>query len=376
MKPKIFYVDDDFVLLGFYANALKDDFDITVTSDPVDGIKTLKNNIADPFQVIVSDFDMPCMDGVEFLKQAKEIMPDSVRIMLTASSDIHVAINALAQGDIFRLLNKPCASEMIKKNILTGIEQYNLITAEKVLLERTLLGSIGIMMEMLAIFNPEVFSQTIRLRNLSRKLTTRLKTANIWEIEIGILLSQIGCITIPSDIISKYYHGYVMSEEETNIYYSHPISGHKFISKIPRLEKIAEGIKYQFLNYSSKTIQPNELSQFIKLLSDYDRLIQRGKLPKTAIEILHSRSGAYNDLLLQTLEAEVFNVVEGFVLKSIKVDELQVGMMLADDLCNDKSNVLIRKNSEITEITLELVKNFQRFEQIQESIKVLTKIVQ
>ena len=375
MKPKIFYVDDDFVLLGFYSNALKDDFDLTVISDPQDGIKNLSINVADPYQVIISDYDMPGMDGVEFLKRAKEIMPDSVRIMLTSSSDIQVAINALAQGDIFRFLNKPCTPEALKKNALSGVEQYNLITAEKTLLEKTLLGSIGIMMEMLSIFNPEVFSQTIRLRNLSKKITTRLKTENAWEIEMGVLLSQIGCITIPSEIIGKHYHGYVMTEKETNMYNTHPLSGHKFISKIPRLENIAEGIKYQFLDYSSMTIKPNLLSQFVRLLTDYDLLIQKGKLPRTAIEILHSRDGAYNELLLQALEAEVFQVMDGFIIKSVMVDELEVGMVLADDLRSERNVVLVRKDSEISDVTLDRVRNYKHFEPIQEPAKVLDVVI-
>jgi CheY-like chemotaxis protein len=371
MKPKIFYVDDDFALLGLYSNSLKEFFNMTPISDPADGLANISKNVADPYQVIISDYDMPGMDGVEFLKKAKEIMPDSVRIMLTASSDIQVAINALAQGDIFRFLNKPCTPEILKKNIFSGIDQYNLITSEKTLLEKTLLGSIGIMMEMLSIFNPEVFSQTIRLRNLAKRIITRLKIENAWEIEMGVLLSQIGCITIPSDIIGKHYHGYIMSEQETNMYYSHSLSGYKFISKIPRLEKVAEGIKYQFMDYDSPTLKPNLLSQFIRLLTDYDLLLHKGKLPRTALEVLHSKEGAYNDLILQALEAEVFEVMDGFIIKSVMVDDLEVGMVLADDLRSERNVVLIRKDSEISDVTLDRVQNFKHFEPIQEPAKIL-----
>ncbi len=371
MKPKILLVDDDFALLGFYGSAFKDKFDLSVFSDSADALKSINMSTGEPYQVIISDYDMPGMDGIEFLKQAKTISPLSVRIMLTSSSDIQVAINALAEGDIFRFLNKPCAPPVLEKNIIAGIEQFNLITAEKTLLEKTLLGSIGIMMEILSIFNPEVFSQTVRLRSLARKLLTRLKLDNSWEIEIGVLLSQIGCITIPQDIIAKYYHGHLLSDMESNMYHTHAISGHKFISKIPRLEKVAEGIKFQFLDYNGESSSSNLLSHFVKALIDYDLLIHKGKLPRTAIEIMHSRDGSYNPLVLQALEAEVFNVMEGFLVRSIKLEDLEVGMVLADDLRSERNVVLIRKDSEISEVNLDRVRNFRHFEPIQEPIKIL-----
>jgi hypothetical protein len=284
-------------------------------------------------------------------------------------------MSALAEGDIFRFLKKPCSPEMLAKNIHAGIGQYNLITVEKTLLEKTLLGSIGIIMEILSIFNPEVFSQTIRLRNLAKKLVARLKLQNVWEIEMSVLLSQIGCITIPSEIIEKYYHGQILSEKENNMYYSHPISGHKFISKIPRLEKIAEGIKYQFVDYKTSGMQPNILSQFIKALTDYDLLIHKGKLPKTALEVMYSKENVYNVMILQALEAEVFQVMEGFIVKSVKLEELTVGMVLADDLRSERNVVLIRKDSEISEVTLDRVLNFSHFEPIQEPVKILDMVI-
>ncbi len=374
MKPRIFLVDDDFVLLGFYSTALQDEFDLTVISDSKDGLNNLKANISNPYQVLIIDYDMPVIDGIQFLKEAKEIMPDSVRIMLTSSSDIHVAIEALAQGDIFRFLNKPCAPDILAKNINSAINQYNLVTAEKTLLEKTLLGSIGIVMEILSIFNPDVFAQTIRLRRLAKKIVERLKLENAWEIEIGVLLSQIGCITIPQDIIEKHYHGHILSEKESDMYYSHPISGHKFISKIPRLEKIAEGIKYQFVDFNSVNVKPNLLSQFIKTLTDYDLLIHKGKLPKTALEIMHSEKENYNEVILQGLEAEVLQVMDGFLVKSIKLEDLRVGMVLADDLRSERNVILIRKNSEISDVILDRVMNFQHFEPVQEPVKVLDMV--
>jgi response regulator RpfG family c-di-GMP phosphodiesterase len=374
MNEKIFMIDDDQSLLNFYKDSLESTFKVFAVSDGKEGLKILKEHSSDPFPVIVSDYVMPEMNGIEFLIGAKQIIPDSVRIMLTSTNDVHVASEALADGNIFRFLTKPCPPEILEKNILAGIDQYHLITAEKTLLEKTLLGSIGIVVEILSVVNPEAFAQTIRMRNLVKKMIARLKMKNIWEIEIGVLLSQIGCVAIPEDILLKYFHGHELSEKESQMFYSHPLSGYKFISKIPRLEKIADGVLKQFKVYEKGSESLNIISQFIKVLFDYDTLILSGKFPKVALEIMHANEEKYNSLILQALEAEVLHVMDGFIVKTIKLEELSVGMVLADDIISERNVVLVRKNNEISDVILDKIMNFRFFEPLQEPLKILEPI--
>jgi DNA-binding response OmpR family regulator len=374
MDGKILLVDDDTTLLDFYKNSFKFNFEMLTACDGNEGIKILNANLLNPFHVIVSDYDMPGINGIDFLIRAREVMPDSVRIMLTSASDIQVAINAISEGNIFRFLNKPCPPNTLAKNIVAGIDQNRLITAEKTLLEKTLLGSVGVIMEILSVVNPEAFAQTLRLRNLAKKMITRLKIENGWEIEVGVLLSQIGCVSIPPDIITKHFHGRYLSEQETMMFYSHPLSGYKFISKIPRLENIAEGIKNQFRDYSEGDNKSFLLSHFIKVLIDYDMHIHSGKLPTTACDIMNLNKDKYNPLVLQALEAEILQVMEGFVVKTISLENLQVRMVLADDIRSDRNVILVRKDSEISDVSLDKILNYRHFEPIQEPIKVLELI--
>src|SRR3546814_3161262 len=60
-----------------------------------------------PINVLISDQRMPNMTGVEVLRQAKEIQPQAIRLLLTGYSDLNAIIASINEGEIFRFINKP-----------------------------------------------------------------------------------------------------------------------------------------------------------------------------------------------------------------------------------------------------------------------------
>jgi sigma-B regulation protein RsbU (phosphoserine phosphatase) len=81
-----------------------------------------------PYAVIVSDFFMPGMNGIEFLSEAKKIGPDTVRMMLTGSADMSTAIKAVNEGNIYQFHPKPCPADTLGQAIQSGIEKYRKTT--------------------------------------------------------------------------------------------------------------------------------------------------------------------------------------------------------------------------------------------------------
>lgn len=63
--------------------------------------------------LIITDYRMPGMDGIEFLHQAREICPDTPRIMITAYPDVDLAIRALRESQITNFIPKPLRRENI-----------------------------------------------------------------------------------------------------------------------------------------------------------------------------------------------------------------------------------------------------------------------
>ena len=135
MKAKILFVDDDESLLASYKRQLRKQYHIETATGGREGLEMIEQN--GPYSVIVSDFRMPFMDGIEFLTRVREIVPDTVRIMLTGSADMQLAIQAVNEGNIFRFLTKPCSAEVLGESLDTGIEQYERVTEERQYNEKT-----------------------------------------------------------------------------------------------------------------------------------------------------------------------------------------------------------------------------------------------
>ena len=122
MTYKVLFVDDDTNILAAFKRQLRKKFTIDTAKSPEEGLKAVREK--GPYAVIISDLRMPGMDGNQFLYRVREITPESVRILLTGHADLQAAMNAINSGNIFRLLTKPCPSEVLVDAIASGVEQH------------------------------------------------------------------------------------------------------------------------------------------------------------------------------------------------------------------------------------------------------------
>ena len=273
MEEKILFVDDDPNILSAYQRQLRKQFNVDTALGGDLGLTAIAIASNVPYAVIVADMGMPGMNGIQFLSKAKEITPDSVRMMLTGNADQQTAMNAINEGNIFRFLTKPCQPEVITKVLTAGIEQYRLITSEKELLEKTLNGSVKVLTDVLALVNPTAFGRTSRIHNLVQTISAELKIEKPWQIELAAMLSQIGCITMSEETLTKIYRGDNLTEQELQTFQRHPQIGSSLIASIPRLEKVAEIIACQELRfYSSVTPLALKVAQIFLWAPGYSNL--------------------------------------------------------------------------------------------------------
>jgi len=129
LTDRILFVDDDPNLLASFRRQLRKQFQIETALGGPEGLELVERN--GPYSVIVSDFRMPHMDGIEFLARVREMAPDTVRIMLTGNADMQAAIQAVNEGNIFRFLTKPCSVDLLGESLITGIEQYQRVSQER-----------------------------------------------------------------------------------------------------------------------------------------------------------------------------------------------------------------------------------------------------
>ncbi|PKM78651.1 MAG: two-component system response regulator [Firmicutes bacterium HGW-Firmicutes-15] len=376
MKRKILLVDDDPNILSSYQRILRKNYLIVATESAREGITAIKEQ--GPFAVVISDFRMPEMDGVKFLAIVRSLTPDTVRIMLSGQADMEVAVEAINQGNIFRFLSKPCPVDVFLSSINAAVEQYELLMAEKELLDNTLKGSIRVLIDILSIISPLAFKQASRLTQTARKVAARLKVERLWEIELAAMLSQIGCVTIPVEILKKREQDILLTESELEMFMAHPQQGKALLSKIPRLEHIAEAIGDQAINFNENiALMTNTgkgismLGRILKVVLDLDGLLLTGKKHLDALEVMRSHYERYDPNVFAALEAELMNVQEGFVVKSISLQEIAPGMVIAENIKDTKGVDLIQAGSEISDVLHLRLLNFAKFTGIREPIKVL-----
>src|SRR4029078_6174744 len=96
--------------------------------------------------------------------RVKAIAPDSVRMMLTAYADLTSTIEVVNEANLFRFLTKPCKLALLIKAVEDAVNHHRLITAERDLLEKTLSGSIQMLMEILSMVDPQSFGRSQELR--------------------------------------------------------------------------------------------------------------------------------------------------------------------------------------------------------------------
>ena len=119
---KILYVDDDKLLTSTFSTLMKvEGFkDVVVYNDPIKAIEYLKTNSPD---LIISDFLMPEMNGLEFLREAKKLYPETSMILLTAYADKENAIKTINEIGVYKYIEKPWDNDDLIMNIRNGIER-------------------------------------------------------------------------------------------------------------------------------------------------------------------------------------------------------------------------------------------------------------
>ncbi|HJU40308.1 MAG TPA: response regulator, partial [Tahibacter sp.] len=241
--PRILCVDDEPNLLSALYRTLCEEYEVTTARSAAEALAILGRE--PPFAIVVSDMRMPQMDGAAFLARVKEGWPDAVRILLTGQTEMSQAIAAINEGAIFRYLTKPCPQEELRRTLDAAIAKYRCEQNERSLLESTLAALVKTLTEILSVATPWAFHRSSIAVACVRHALVKLRWRNAWIYEIAASLSQIGCIGIPRDVLIRDAARRPLTPPETKLIAEHPDVACKLLSSIPRLEKVAQIVRYQ-----------------------------------------------------------------------------------------------------------------------------------
>jgi putative two-component system response regulator len=122
-QSKVLVVDDDQFALRSMTKVLRgESYEVVTAASGAEAIELLKE---DSFDLVLTDLKMPEVDGLEVLRQASEIAPQAVVLILTGYASLESAIEALREGAYDYLL-KPCSADELKLKIDRGLERVRL----------------------------------------------------------------------------------------------------------------------------------------------------------------------------------------------------------------------------------------------------------
>lgn len=261
----ILVVDDELsVLNAIYRLFRKDGYQILRCDKPADALNILKEQL---IHIIISDYRMPDMDGVTFLREAMTLTPDTIRIILSGYADSSAVISAINDGGIYKFLTKPWEDDMLRAEVQHALEFYDLRKVNKQLLKdivkqnNELIDKNNLLTEKIEEIQESIVSTVEMLNYLSREKYTAIPTncehlhnmslkvgkklglneTALNHLHIATKLHDIGNIGVDCIILRK--NGPLTREERKKVE-KHPIIGASIISFLKGFDEVSRIIRH------------------------------------------------------------------------------------------------------------------------------------
>lgn len=378
-KPRILCLDDERNVLDALVRTLRTLYQVETATEGAKALEILKSQPS--FAVVLSDLRMPHMSGIEFLTMARAVSPDTTRVLLTGYGDMEAAIAAINDGNIFRMLTKPCPTDVLVKALAASVEVNRLVTAEKVLLEQTLQGSVKVLTEILSLANPAAFGRATRVQRTITELQDFFKIDDRWAAQVSAVFSQIGAVTLPSRTQQRIYHNEALTKEEQEMVERLPHLVENLLANIPRLESVREILRLQTKRFDGKdaavTGSVGEQipwgARALKLAVDMDVLESGRNSELSSLDVLRSRTGWYDPALLEAIAKTRGENTNETRLLELKFSQMRPGMIFAEDVLSSKGLLLIARGQAVTASLLERIQNSLLDHGIREPVQMILK---
>ncbi|MBW3696028.1 response regulator [Vibrio sp. T187] len=362
MDKPILLVDDEINILNSFRRTLRNHVSLDLANSGEEALKLIAKK---QYAVVISDMKMPEMNGLELLQAVQELSPDTVRMMFTGNADQKTAVDAVNIGDVFRFINKPCSPDELLVYIKSAIHQYDLIVAEKVLLNKTLKGVISVLNEVLSLVNPEISEHNSRIQYHMGRLAKTIKLKPHWSFEPMVQLSQLGYIIFPESTLKSIHDGKQLSEEDQQYFTQHATLAADLIRRIPRMGTIANAIQYQDKGFNGEGLPEDELkgkelplgARMLKIVCDYTRL-EKAKVPALqAIETLSEQKELYDPTLFTAFKT---TLTFERPVASIGIADLAPEMVLNQELRTDRGQLVASKGQKVTDALINIIRHCLR----------------
>jgi CheY-like chemotaxis protein len=359
MNNKILCVDDEeSILKGFQLN-LRKDFELHMASNGAEGLEVFDRERG--FALVLSDMRMPEMNGATMLSEIKKRDHEVVTVLLTGHTDFESAMAAVNEGNVFRMLSKPCPPDTLIKVLNAGLEQHDLIKSKRILLDKTLRGAVDALAQSLSTAKPLFFGRAQRVRRLANELADMLNVPNRWRVDVASVFSQLGYISLPESVCEDVYHKKDLSPEVKKLVKKLPGDIQNLIGKIPGLEEvdaILQKIDVQYRYEKDDGKGTRLLASILRVSLDFDFYEELGHDRSVIVQTLKARKDEYDPLVTNSLSNLLVVAEQKFQLEEISIKNLEVGMRLAQELRLDDGFLIASCGADVDRQLLKVIRNY------------------
>lgn len=120
---KVLFVDDEPSILRAIMRLFdEEEFEVVTAPSGPEGLQLLERE--QEIALVISDYRMPGMNGVQFLSEVCRRWPRTLRLVLSGYADTGAVIEAINQGQIYKFIAKPWSDEALRQVILEGLELF------------------------------------------------------------------------------------------------------------------------------------------------------------------------------------------------------------------------------------------------------------
>jgi response regulator RpfG family c-di-GMP phosphodiesterase len=310
---KILCVDDETANLRLLERLFRDSYEVFTAASGAEALELLAvHDVA----VIVSDQRMPSMPGIDFLKQAAEIRPQTVRIMLTGYTDAGTLVEAINSGVVYKYVTKPWVNEDLAATIKRALQHYETMKAQRQLqlqnerlqasLKSTRDAFIEVLMQRLDAKDPMARGHAERVRDLASAIGAEmgLERAEIEKLALAAYLHETPLTGLTSESAEKQHD---FTDRDFRFIESCFEDGLELFERVRDLDEIASILRYQFEHFDGSG-QPRGFSQdqiplsarILSVANAFDSITaQRNGTapmsPEAAIQFIAAKAGRHFD---------------------------------------------------------------------------------
>lgn len=358
--PKVLFVDDQAKVLDDLKVIVAEVCEAHVALNAEEGLKIFESE--GPFTIVASDQNLPGMNGSEFLAMVNRRDPYCSTMLVTGHADYHDAMRAVNNGHVFRLLDKPYAEQDLLDAIQAGTRQRQLIESEQVLLQETLVGAVNALTETLATVKPLFFGRAQRIKRLSGEIARYLKFPHVWQVESAAVFSQMASITLPEEEAENVFLRKKLRPQIVELVKKFPQVIDHLLGNIPRLDEVREIIDCLMGNplpYENKAkMEVYQAYRIIDAALEYDYMETEGHDSEVILGTLRGGEKKFDKDVIEAMSKLLHKSKTRYLVNEVPLEELRVGMRLAEDLSLETAMLVAPKGTDITKHFLQVLHNY------------------